>query len=626
MKRNLWLLILMIPINAWTTTRWVSPTGTAAWASCVGSTPLSGTSACSLATANTNAASGDLVYLRAGSYTTGITPSHSGTGTSLPSTFIIFSSYTGETATLTGSSDQIDLTARSYVSIRNITFSDTTGVVYRIEQGANHNEITGCTFNSSNGYGVGMLLDTDGSGNWVTHNWIHGNTFITTGQAHGNGGTGCTDGGGDTLDVGVAYGTFGQTSENDNYNTIENNVFEHSPHASIESYGMYTVIRNNVFDNEPWSSGCPTYTNPPSYTNSAYNGKFGHRNMTVDDDYTRVATYMLIEGNRSGYAGVNDTNDGADNFTIGAPQNIVRYNFSYGAMNPGLMYKWGWNYGNGSGGNGGTYNRVYNNTLYNNGLGYPDGYTCGLSTCPWPQTNMVMYSGSQDLGNVTKNNIMYTSSGYTHFGSDVLNKGGPGNEWATLASGSGTNLCTGTQTGGDLVSGGAHGCSVTGDPSFTNPDLSNPLSTTLPDLSLQSGSIAIDAGTWLTTATNSGGGSTTLTVADALYFQDGTWGSDLARASAGLGGTMQADWIAIGTVSNIVQISSISYGTYSSPAGTITLASSMTWSNGAHIWLYKKSDGVTVLNGTAPDLGASEYSSGGPTGTYVKGVVKGYIP
>jgi hypothetical protein len=111
----------------------------------------------------------------------------------------------------------------------------------------------------------------------------------------------------------------------------------------------------------------------------------------------------------------------------------------------------------------------------------------------------------------------------------------------------------------------------------------------------------------LTTATNSGTGSTTLTVADALYFQDGTWGSDLARASAGLGGTMQADWIAIGTVTNVVQISSIAYGTYNNPAGTITLASPMTWSNGAHIWLSRKSDGTSVLYGAAPDYGANEY-------------------
>lgn len=72
---------------------------------------------------------------------------------------------------------------------------------------------------------------------------------------------------------------------------------------------------------------------------------------------------------------------------------------------------------------------------------------------------------------------------------------------------------------------------------------------------------------------------------------------------------MQADWIAIGTVTNTVQISSVTYGTYNNPAGTIVLASPMTWSNGAPVWLYKKSDGAVVLVGAAPDYGASEYGT-----------------
>ena len=98
-------------------------------------------------------------------------------------------------------------------------------------------------------------------------------------------------------------------------------------------------------------------------------------------------------------------------------------------------------------------------------------------------------------------------------------------------------------------------------------------------------------------AVGSGSGSTTLKADDALYFQDGTWGSDLAR------GALHADWIAIGTVNNAVQISSINYAT-----NTITMASPMTWASGAPIWLYRKSDGTRVLYGSAPDYGAHEYS------------------
>jgi hypothetical protein len=555
-----------------------------------------------------------LVFLRAGTYSTGLAPSNSGNGTNLPSTFITFQAYTGETPNISiGSGNYLNLTGISYIRVDGITFTLTGNAVGRLEAGSNHNEIKNSTFSSPNGYNINFLIDGTSTNNWSTHNWIHDNLFITSGQAHGDAGLGCTDGGGDSFDIGTSYGTYSTTTDNDNNNTVENNHFEHSPHANIESYATKIVLRNNVFDNEPWSPGCGSYTNSPTYSNSAYNGKFGHRNMEFDDEYNRTTDLTLIEGNRSGFAGVNNANDGADNYTFGSVQAIFRYNYSYGAMNPGLLFKWqcgtavGGSAAPGSG-DGGCFNRVYNNTFYNNGYGYPKGLTCNLSTCPWDGANMAMYSGTLNRGNVAINNIFYQSTGYSQFGSDVLDKGGLSNNWSTLAAGSGNNWCTGSQT--DLVSGGAHGCSANGDPRFTNPDLSNPTSTTLPDLSLQSSSTAIDGGTWLTTATNAGSGSTSLTVSDAVYFQDGTWGSDLAKASAGLGGTFQADWIAIGTVSNTVQISSITYGTYNNPAGTVKLASPMTWSSGAHIWLYKKSDGTQVLYGSAPDYGASEYGSG----------------
>lgn len=598
---------LTLPMVALAATHWVSPTGSSSWSSCVGSTPLSGTSACSLDTANGSAVAGDLVYLRGGTYdlggSSGIQPTNNGlAGT--PPTMITFQAYSNETPTLVNGNDPFDLSGVSYISIKGLTFGTMIVSWGRIENGAHHNEIANNTFNTSAGGGPTLIITGASNKKWVTHNWIHDNHFIVTGQANGGEGKGCTDGGGDVVNIGVAQGAYGNSSDNDNYNTIENNFFEHAPHAAFDNYGMYIVFRNNIIHNEPWSPGCKTYTNPPTYSSSNYNGMFGHRNFQITEDYDRPATYVLVEGNRSGYAGVNDANDGADDFSLAAPQNIVRYNFFYAAMNPGLMFKYSWGSGLNSGGNGGTYNRVYSNTLYDNGLGYPWAHTCGLSTCPWPQSNISLYVGGSGLGNVLKNNLMYLSSSFKYWTSDVMDKGAPSNGWSEITGLVANNWCTGTQSSNG-------GCSAYGDPKFTNPDLSNPSSKTLPDLSLQSTSGAIDGGTYLTTATNSGSNSTTLTVADALYFQDGTWGSDLARASAGLGGTMQPDWIAIGTVTSTVQIGSISYGSYNAPAGTITLASPMTWSKGAPIWLYKRSDGSQVLYGAAPDYGANEYSGAG---------------
>jgi hypothetical protein len=77
---------------------------------------------------------------------------------------------------------------------------------------------------------------------------------------------------------------------------------------------------------------------------------------------------------------------------------------------------------------------------------------------------------------------------------------------------------------------------------------------------------------------------------------------DLARK-----GLVQADWIAVGSVENVVQITSINYTT-----NTITLSYSISRNDNDPVWLYKKSDGRRVLFGSAPDAGATEFQ---PIGT-----------
>src|ERR1017187_6221010 len=84
-------------------THWVSPTGASTWAACRSDTPLNGTAACSIGTANTNAAAGDIVYLRGGTYSISanayfIHPSNSGT-LALRITFV---AYTGEAPIVQG--------------------------------------------------------------------------------------------------------------------------------------------------------------------------------------------------------------------------------------------------------------------------------------------------------------------------------------------------------------------------------------------------------------------------------------------------------------------------------------------------------------------------------------------
>jgi hypothetical protein len=84
------------------------------WSECT-----SATSACSLATANSNAKAGDVICLAAGSYSTGIAPVASGTA-SAPITYVA----AGGVAKITGVSTGISLANVSFVEVDGVTVDD----------------------------------------------------------------------------------------------------------------------------------------------------------------------------------------------------------------------------------------------------------------------------------------------------------------------------------------------------------------------------------------------------------------------------------------------------------------------------------------------------------------------
>jgi hypothetical protein len=349
------------------------------------------------------------------------------------------------------------------------------------------------------------------------------------------------------------------------YQTIENNTFYSGGHHNLETFTKYNIIRNNVFHHE----GSMTAPNPPCPYGPDTNGKHGNRNIQIYDGYNEDGKFNLIEGNRFGHSGPPPDDDGGDGFTLTAPKNIVRYNAIFNSQNNGVFFKYG----------GSSYsnnNRFYNNTIYKSGRYHNE------TIYYWQGANFRFHGAStySPEKNVIKNNIFYTFGGSsewhaTHRDPDTYN---------TITN----NFCTVARAGR---------CSANGNPLFVNTDVSDPFSLTLPNLNLQSGSKAIDGGIYLTQTKGFGNNSTTLVVNDALYFQDGTWGSALSNR--------QADWIAIRDVGNVGQIKSINYST-----NTITLASPMTWGDRANIWLYKRSDGTRVIYGSAPDFGAYEFNSG----------------
>lgn len=524
----------------------MSPTGAAAWAAAESTTPLSDAACASLADANSNAVAGDIVYLRGGTYTDQqIRPSNSGTLTDP----IVYEAYNDETVVLTGAVIAIWFRNRDWIKVDGVTASNVERFLL-IDNHSDHNEIANCHFDTASVDGI-QIWGYDGGTDYTqysTHNWVHDC------EIHGRGlvsPAACNDVG-SLIQVGSPGLDYGSNS-----NTFENNVLYHGGHHVLETFTMYNVIRNNVFHNEGWMAdpgGCP---NPPDAS-----GLYGNRNVQIYDGDSRLAVFNLFENNRVGHAGQPPDDDGAHNLVLTSARNIVRYNFLFNANGDGLYFKQG-------AGADSDNNRAYNNTIYHNGQG-PDHQGTR-------RNGIAIHELSTD--NVIKNNLVYDS-----FLEDIMCIGG------------GCSLAD-----NDIDT---NWLSTDGDPAFVNPDVSDKASTTLPDLSLQASSGAIDGGIHLTETVGAGTDSTTLVVGDASYFQDGTWGAEISA--------VEPDRIAIGTVSNTVQVATVDYDTH-----TITLAAAMSWSDGAPIWLANDSAGRAVLVGAAPDLGADEYGAqagGGGTG------------
>lgn len=466
--------------------------------------------------ANQTLNAGDTVYIRAGTYNSYIAPVNSGTSNNR----IIFEGV-GQ-VTITGQSYAVYLND-DYITVKGIDGSLNTYMLYI--DGGDYNIIDDCEFTDDSGNG----WDTSRIRNGSQYNWIKNSTFGIGGE--------CTGGGvdeGSVLDI-------GSTSSDDgsSYNLIEDCTFYHGGHHLVGLWSANNVFRNNYLHNEAWSLGK------------------GNRALIMDAP-DGVAINNLVENNRFGYSAAPCDDNQVSQFNLSTESNIIRYNSFYHGNASGLvLYAY-------SPGADGSYNRIYNNTFFNNG----DELFGGTDS---DRDAAVSFLKSRVTGNVLKNNLYY--SHYQLYGWEFAT---PGNQ--TFAN----------NFDGD----------VSGDPLFTNAPTTPPgdkTDSTLPNLNLQSGSPAINQGGALTTvATADTGTGTSLIVDDATYFQDGTWG---------LASEVDADYIAVGTVNNTVQISSINYST-----NTITLASSITRNDGDAVWLYKKSDGTQVLYGSAPDAGAYEFS------------------
>ncbi|MBN2459907.1 right-handed parallel beta-helix repeat-containing protein [Candidatus Woesearchaeota archaeon] len=520
---------------------------------------------CSLSTANANAAAGDTIILRGGTYNTPIQPSHSGSGMN---SRIIYQAFEGEKPVISQTGDidtnfaAIWLNSNSYVKISGITVEH-VGRWMLISRGSSYNEISYCEFKPPALISL-RIYRTEGDA--CTNNWIHHNLIHEQGSVSSN-----WNDEGNLMQVGDP-GYDGISG----HNTIEDNVFWYGGHHTLETNTQFNVIRNNYMHNDCWM---PDPSNPsvPRVQQPCTNGLYGNRCLSLGAQSGSLAAtegaFNLAEDNRFGHAGRPPDDDGADNVELASYRNIFRYNYIFNAAKDGLYLR------DEAGGTiFGSYNQVYNNVVYLSGVNEAQDYNS-----IYRRTGIFLRT--QCTGNVIKNNIAYAN-----YNKDIYT----GHPVALYGNTIENNWLTSVEKNDPLfITPG-----LVGDPKFRDTDVSYPFDIALPDLRLQPDSPCIDAGTHLTQASSPGSSSATITVDDAFYFQDGTWGSSLTH-----GVTLFPDWIAIGSVSNFVQIQSIDYST-----NRITLASPMSWADNAPIWLYKKSDGEVVLYGSAPDIGAYEYA------------------
>jgi hypothetical protein len=369
------------------------------------------------------------------------------------------------------------------------------------------------------------------------HNILRNNIFKEYGVCAGANDQGAV------IDIGLEDGT-GDTSD---FNLFENNVFARGGHHVMGMFSRFNVIRNNYFYNDPWTAGK------------------GNRTLYMEGD-PGFSGFNLVENNRFGYSSIPCDQGGAHGMMMADSNNIFRYNALYHNNLNGLglqVYN-----------TNASSNLIYNNTFFNNaavpnasvGASEKGAITLGKWNPPLVQFNKII------------NNLFY---------SHPFDGGQPIGQNGALRS-------------DQIISNNFDG-DVSGNPLFLNASTTPPsdiTDRTLPNLSLQSGSPAINAGGHLTTVSSGcGGSSTNLVLTDATFFQDGRWG---------VTGEIQADWIAVGTVTNVKQIALIS-------GNTVTLVSPISCINGNAVWLYKDSSGRQVLQGSAPDIGAYENFGGDAT-------------
>lgn len=309
------------------------------------------------------------------------------------------------------------------------------------------------------------------------------------------------------------------------YNRVEFCTLIHGGHDLINLRSGHNIIRSNYLRNDA----------------SSFMNDLGNRGI-ISHTSSALGGWNLIEGNRIAWSAPSvDSPENNAGINLRTDNNIVRGNLLYENSGAGISID------SGNADSIGSTNAIYHNVFYRNGLLGTDNAHVILQN--WG-------SGFVIVSNAFKNNIFRSAD-------NIFDVSG-----------------TGVSINNQFVAGNLE----SGDPLFEDVTTSyDSEDQNLPDLSLQSGSPARDAGVFLCAITSASGSGTSFVVDNPHYFQDG-WGG------------ITADSIQLEGQTTTVLITDIDYETR-----TITFTPSLTWTQG---------DGVALpFNGIAPDQGAFELSA-----------------
>lgn len=434
-----------------------------------------------LTKAGEEARPGDTVFLRGGEYRQGLRPARSGR----EGAPIVFRAVDGETPLIVDSDGPIaiDLNERSYIELRGVhvdgqgSFRESNFESWLTLDDAHHNVIAECNFRRAQGW-AGVAIDGNSSFNVFVDNRMDENG--TWSRRRDSDGT--LQDAGDLIEMTCGH-----------HNFFARNHLSRGGHDLFLVGGSYNVVRENHFDND-WGemrgNRVTTVGAPPSHEcrEHGYN-VFEHnvvRNAFVSVDSIRTAS---IKAQGVGMIVRFNTFVGAHNQAVSTPSRADI------PVSRGI--------------------RIYHNTMYGNG---------------GPAWEVVAFQDGVSDDNAFVNNIVFRNRQAppsSNFDSDLIVQLAPSELGTNRAF---SNAIVRARPGDAIVRTRAGRTSLEeaessfGANFYDNLEVAPDFVTADPreheDFQLDAGSALIDAGAFLTFATE-GGSGTELAVDDAGYFCDG---------------------------------------------------------------------------------------------------------